>query len=355
MRDFRVLPPLESPAPGQGARSSQAMPVPEETFLTRDTVDLAAARSPRDSSRARPSSSRARAAASAASSRGSSPQRGGAALRSGSCSSTPRRRPSTTSIARRAPPSAIGWCRCWPRFATSRRMDELLRCRAARRDPSRRGPEARARCARRHPLEAIATNAWPPPGSPTSRTSHGVANFTLVSTDKAVAPACVMGASKRAAETYVRSLAAGSGTRFAAVRFGNVLGSNGSVLPLFHEQIARGGPVTVTDARGHALLHDHPRGLRPDPPGHPHRPGGRHLHPRHGRARAHPRPRPQPHPALRLRAGPGHRGEDHRPPPRGEAPREPVRRVRGWPSPLRQAQAPAGDRRRSLAPSDAAS
>jgi FlaA1/EpsC-like NDP-sugar epimerase len=95
----------------------------------------------------------------------------------------------------------------------------------------------------------VATNAWA-----TSRLADlvhelGLPNFTLVSTDKAVAPSCVMGATKRAAETYVQSMAAGSRTRFAAVRFGNVLGSNGSVLPLFHEQIARGGPVTVTDPR----------------------------------------------------------------------------------------------------------
>jgi FlaA1/EpsC-like NDP-sugar epimerase len=101
----------------------------------------------------------------------------------------------------------------------------------------------------RYPLEAIATNSLATSRFADLAHRHRVPNFTLVSTDKAVAPACVMGASKRAAETYVRAIADGSPTRFAAVRFGNVLGSNGSVLPLFHEQIARGGPVTVTDPR----------------------------------------------------------------------------------------------------------
>src|SRR5262249_26954721 len=101
----------------------------------------------------------------------------------------------------------------------------------------------------KHPLEAIATNTLATARLADLARRHGVTNFTLVSTDKAVAPSCVMGASKRAAEMYVHSLAAGSRTRFAAVRFGNVLGSNGSVLPLFHEQISRGGPVAVTDPR----------------------------------------------------------------------------------------------------------
>ena len=100
-----------------------------------------------------------------------------------------------------------------------------------------------------NPLEALTTNAWASCRLAELARELRVPNFTLVSTDKAVAPACVMGASKRFAETYVRSLAPSPHTRFAAVRFGNVLGSNGSVLPLFHEQIARGGPVTVTDPR----------------------------------------------------------------------------------------------------------
>jgi FlaA1/EpsC-like NDP-sugar epimerase len=97
-----------------------------------------------------------------------------------------------------------------------------------------------------HPCEAVKNNVRGTRMLAEAAEAAGVDRFILISTDKAVNPTSIMGASKRLAELTIQRQAIGSGTAFAVVRFGNVLASNGSVVPRFIEQIKRGGPVTIT-------------------------------------------------------------------------------------------------------------
>ena len=98
-----------------------------------------------------------------------------------------------------------------------------------------------------NPLEAIKNNVFGTRNVIECCVENQVGRFILISTDKAVNPANIMGATKRMAELLVQSMNGRGGCEMAAVRFGNVLGSNGSVVPTFRKQIAAGGPVTVTD------------------------------------------------------------------------------------------------------------
>ena len=102
-----------------------------------------------------------------------------------------------------------------------------------------------------HPAAAVTNNLFGTRAVADAARDAGVARFVMISTDKAVHPTSVMGATKRLAERYVRALDRhpDSATRFALVRFGNVLGSACSVLPIWARQAAEGGPITITDAR----------------------------------------------------------------------------------------------------------
>lgn len=147
---------------------------------------------------------------------------------------------------------------------------------------------------------------------------HKTGQFVLVSTDKAVRPTNVMGASKRMCELLVNAYR-GNSTKMMAVRFGNVVGSSGSVIPLFRDQIARGGPVTVTHPEVTRYFMTIPESTQLILQAGALGKGGGDLHPRDGDPRENCRHGSGPDPAFRKGSGQGYRNPVHRPQARRKA------------------------------------
>jgi FlaA1/EpsC-like NDP-sugar epimerase len=243
VRDFRIIPPLDALLRGK-ASIIQTVRVAEEKFLSRGAVDLAAAEMRRffDDKTVLVTGAGGSIGGELArqlSNRSTHPVRRLLLLDSAETPLYDVHRQTSALLGPRAVAvlASVRDRRSMGELLRRERPDVILHAAALKHVPM----------CEAHPLEALATNAVATSRLADLALELEVPNFTLVSTDKAVAPACIMGASKRAAEAYVQSLGRRGKTCFAAVRFGNVLGSNGSVLPLFHEQIGRGGPVTVTD------------------------------------------------------------------------------------------------------------
>lgn len=132
-------------------------------------------------------------------------------------------------------------------------------------------------------MEGVRNNVFGTEAVADAAGESGVKNFTLISTDKAVRPTNVMGATKRLAELVMQAKAQTyPGTKYCAVRFGNVLGSSGSVIPKFEKQIAAGGGHHPHPPRDYALLHDHHRGRSAGSPGQCHGHTRRDLPAQHG-------------------------------------------------------------------------
>ena len=190
-----------------------------------------------------------------------------------------------------------------------------------------------------NPLEALRNNAIATQVTAKTAAAAGAQRFVLISTDKAVNPRTVMGATKAMAEWVVQAASGRNPqTRFTIVRFGNVLASSGSVVPIFRSQIEQGGPVTVTHPDMTRYFMTIPEAVQlVIQAGDLGAGTGRGVRARDGRAGEDPRPGAEHDPPRRLRARHGHRDRDHRRPPGREGPRGALQRRR----------APAGDQRRA--------